>query len=170
MTAIAIAIRSATAADLPLILRFIRGLAEYENLLDQVVATEDTLRQSLFGPQPAAEVLIGMVDGAPAGFAVFLHTFSTFLGRRGLYLEDLFVHPAFRGQGLGEALLRRVAQLARERGCGRLEWTVLDWNQPAIRFYEGRGATVLPDWRVCRIAAEALAQLAGPPPAGSATQ
>ena len=157
-----LAIRPATADDVPIILELIRGLAEYEHLTHQVVATEATLREALFGPQPGAEAVLGLIDGHPAGFALFFHNFSTFLARRGLYLEDLFVKPEFRGGGLGEALLRHLARLAVERGCGRFEWSVLDWNEPAIGFYRKLGATVLPDWRICRVTDEALAQLAAP--------
>ncbi|MHB1307734.1 MAG: GNAT family N-acetyltransferase [Limisphaerales bacterium] len=155
-------IRPATADDAPIILELIRGLAEYEHLSHQVVATEVTLRESLFGPQPGAEAVLGLIDGQPAGFALFFHNFSTFLARRGLYLEDLFVKPEFRGGGLGEALLRHLARLAVERNCGRFEWSVLDWNEPAIGFYRKLGATVLPDWRICRVTDEALTQLAAP--------
>jgi GNAT superfamily N-acetyltransferase len=153
-------IREATGADVPLILRFIRELAEYERLAHEVVATEEGLRQSLFGPTPRAEVLIGEIDGEPAGFALFFHNFSTFLGRPGIYLEDLYVRPAARGRGLGRALLGRLAWIACERGCGRLEWAVLDWNEPAMRFYRALGAARLDDWRVFRIAGDALVRLA----------
>jgi GNAT superfamily N-acetyltransferase len=149
-------IRIATAADVPLILHFIRGIAEYEKLSHEVVATEEGLAEVLFGPRPAAEVLLAFWEGKAAGFAVFFHNFSTFLGRRGLYLEDLFVDPTLRGKGIGKALLHRLGALAVERGCGRFEWTVLDWNEPAIRFYESQGAKVLPDWRICRVTGSAL--------------
>ena len=126
---------------------------------DQVVATEDRLRATLFGPRPAAEVVIAELDGAPVGFALFFTNFSTFLAQPGLYLEDLFVRPEHRGLGIGQALLGRLAQLAVERGCGRFEWSVLDWNVNAIRFYERMGATVMPDWRLCRVTGDALRSL-----------
>src|SRR5579872_7442819 len=132
-------IRSAVAADVPLILGFIRELAEYEKLAHEVVATEAVLRESLFGARPAAECLIAESGGKPAGFALFFHNFSTFLGKPGLYLEDLYVKPELRGQGVGRKLLAHLARLAVSRGCGRFEWAVLDWNEPAIRFYQGLG-------------------------------
>ena len=150
----------ATEADLPLVLEFIRGLAEYERLAHEVVATEDLLRASLFGPRPYAECVIARWGGEPAGFALFFHNFSTFLARPGIYLEDLFVKPAMRGHGIGRALLRRLAQLAVERGCGRLEWSVLDWNEPAIGFYKSLGAVPLDDWTIFRVRGEALEELA----------
>jgi len=155
------AIRSATEADVPLILRFIRALAEYERLADRVVATEETLRATLFGNPRFAEVLIGSEDETPVGFALFFHNYSTFLGAPGIYLEDLFVIPEARGHGYGKALLARLAQIARERGCGRVEWAVLDWNEPSIKFYESLGARGLDDWRIFRITGEALERLAG---------
>jgi len=151
-------IRPATPADTPLILRFIRELAEYEKLTHACVATEDLLRQSLFGPRPYAEVLIGECDGQPAGFALFFHNFSTFLARPGLYLEDLFVDPAYRGHGLGKALLTELARVANRRGCGRVDWQVLDWNQPSIDFYRAMGAAPLSDWITYRLSGDALAQ------------
>jgi GNAT superfamily N-acetyltransferase len=126
----------ATERDVPPILGFIRELAEYERLSHEVSATEETLANSLFGERPAAEVLLGYVGGDPAGFALFYHTFSTFVGRLGIYLEDLYVRPEFRGREVGRALLVYLARLAKERDCGRLEWWVLDWNEPAIRFYK----------------------------------
>jgi len=138
----------------------IRALAEYERLTHLCVGTEDDLRQALWGPAPAAEVLIARVDDVPVGFALFFQTFSTFLARRGLWLEDLFVYPEHRGAGIGKALLRAVAAAARDRGCGRFEWSVLDWNAPALRFYEGLGATVMPDWRIVRVAGPAMEALA----------
>ena len=156
----ALTIRSATAADVPLILRFIRGLAEYERLLDECVATEELLHASLFGPRPDAEVVIASLDGAPTGFALFFHSYSTFLARRGLYLEDLFVFPEFRGRGVGKALLRHLARLAVDRGCGRFEWAVLDWNESAIEFYESLGAVPMGDWITYRLTGDALARLA----------
>ena len=153
-------LRSATPADVDDIFRLIRGLAEYERLTHEVTGSAERLRAHLFGPRPYAEVLLAEVDGRAVAFALFFHNYSTFLTAPGLYLEDLFVEPAHRGRGIGRALLRRVAALAHERGCGRLEWAVLDWNAPAIGFYERQGARVLPDWRICRVTGEALAQLA----------
>jgi GNAT superfamily N-acetyltransferase len=156
-----IEIRKATKEDIPLILNFIRGLAEYEKLSHEVLADEDTLRDSLFGDRPAAEVVIARTDGAPVGFALFFHNMSTFLGRRGLYLEDLFVIPSARGRGIGRALLSHLAQIAVERNCGRMEWAVLDWNQPAIEFYEKLNARPMSDWVVYRLTGDALKQVAG---------
>ena len=153
-------IRVATENDVPLILSFIRELAKYEKLSHEVVATEDVLRDSLFGERTGAEVVIGYEDGTPAGFAIFFHNFSTFLGRPGLYLEDLYVKPERRGRGLGRALLVHLAKLARERGCGRMEWSVLDWNEPAIKLYKGIGATPMDEWTVYRVTGEALEDLA----------
>lgn len=155
-----IRIEPATEAQVPLILEFIRGLAEYERLAHEVAATEESLRRSLFGPRPDAEVVIAYADGEPAGFALFFHNYSTFLGKRGLYLEDLFVKPAFRGLGIGRELLRYLARLAVERGCGRFEWWVLDWNEPAIRFYESLGARAMSDWTIYRLTGSALERLA----------
>ncbi len=156
-------IEPATERDLPIILRLVKSLAEYEHLAHAVVATEATLRESLF-VRRAAEVVIGYAGDEPAGFAVFFQTFSTFLGIPGMYLEDLFVDPKFRRQGLGEALLARLARIAVERGCGRLEWSVLRWNELAIGFYEKLGAQVLPDWRIARVAGPALDALAADDP------
>jgi GNAT superfamily N-acetyltransferase len=158
-----ITIRTATERDVPLILELIRGLAEYERLGHAVTATEAGLRQSLFGtsaPSAGVEVLIAEALGEPVGFALFFHNFSTFVGKRGLYLEDLFVKPDWRGRGVGRLLLVRLAQLAVERDCGRLEWAVLDWNEPAIRFYKGLGAQPMHDWTVFRVDGDALQQLA----------
>ena len=155
-----ITIRTATERDVPLILELIRGLAEYERLGHAVTATEAGLRRSLFGPSPGVEVLIAEVLGEPVGFALFFHNFSTFVGKRGLYLEDLFVKPEWRGRGVGRQLLARLARLAVERDCGRLEWAVLDWNEPAIRFYKGLGAQPMHDWTVFRVDGDALQQLA----------
>lgn len=152
--------REASGKDVPLLLSFIRELAEYEELSREVVATEDGLRESLFGGRRYAEVLIAEQDGAPAGFALFFHSFSTFLGKPGLYLEDLYVKPAFRGAGIGKRLLAHLARLAKERGCGRLEWWVLDWNEPAIRFYRAVGAEPMDDWTVYRVSGAALETLA----------
>lgn len=163
------AIRPATEADVPVILGFIRDLAEYERRAHDVVATEPLVRESLFGRWPAAEVLLAEEGGEPVGFALFFHNFSTFLGRRGLYLEDLFVRPEHRGRGVGRALLARLAALAMERGCGRFEWSVLDWNEPAIRFYESLGAVPLSEWTTYRLAGEALERMAGEGGAGPRT-
>jgi GNAT superfamily N-acetyltransferase len=153
-----ISLRAAVAADVPLILQFIRELAEYESLLGTVEATETRVHEALFGARPVAECILGYADGHPAGFALFFTNYSTFLAKPGIYLEDLFVRPAYRRRGLGRALLCHLARLANERRCGRLEWTVLDWNKPAIDFYVSLGASVLPDWRVCRLTGEALAR------------
>ena len=153
-------IREATEGDVPLILSLIRELAEYEKLSDEVVATEDGLRDRLFGERRYAEVLIAEHDGAPAGFALFFHDFSTFLGKPGIYLEDLYVKPAFRGGGIGKKLLSRLASLAKGRGCGRLAWWVLDWNEPAIGFYRSVGAEPMDDWTVYRVSGSALEDLA----------
>ncbi len=152
--------REASEEDVPLILSFIRELAEYEKLSHEVVATEEELRESLFGERRYAEVLIAEHDGSPAGFALFFHNFSTFLGKPGIYLEDLYVKPAFRGAGVGKKLLVHLARLAKRRGCGRLEWWVLDWNEPSIGFYESLDATAMEDWTVYRLAGKALEDLA----------
>ena len=159
-TQAAISISFATPDDVPDILRFIRGLAEYEKLAHACVATEDALRRTLFGDRPAAEVLIARLGGAPVGFALFFQSYSTFRAQPGIYLEDLFVLPEHRGRGVGKALLVRLAQLARERDCARLEWSVLDWNELAIGFYERIGATVMPDWRICRMTPSQIGALA----------
>jgi GNAT superfamily N-acetyltransferase len=153
-------VREASEEDVPLILSFIRELAEYEKLSREVVATEEGLRESLFGERRYAEVLIAEHDGSPAGFALFFHNFSTFLGKPGIYLEDLYVNPVFRGTGIGKKLLVHLARLAKRRGCGRLEWWVLDWNEPAIGFYESLDATAMDDWTVYRLAGKALEDLA----------
>ena len=150
----------ATERDLPLILSFIRGLAEYEKLSHQCIATEESLRQTLFGDRAYAEVLIGRLNDVPVGFALFFHNYSTFLAKPGIYLEDVFVLPEHRSAGVGKALMKRVAQIARERGCGRFEWSVLDWNEPSIEFYRRIGATVMPDWRICRMTEEQIALFA----------
>ena len=154
-------VREASEGDVPLILSFIRELAEYERLSHEVVATEESLRENLFGERRYAEVLIAEHDGTPAGFALFFHNFSTFLGKPGIYLEDLYVKPEWRGAGIGKGLLVRLARLARERGCGRLEWWVLDWNEPSIGFYEKIGAVAMDEWTVYRLTGEALEELAG---------
>ena len=156
-----IRILPATEADVPLILRLITALAEYERLSHQVMATEAALRESLFGKTPAAEVVIAYVDNVAAGFALWFHNYSTFLGKQGLYLEDLFVLPEWRGHGVGRRLLSHLASVAVERGCGRMEWSVLDWNESAIGFYRKLGATVLEDWRICRLTGDTLAALGG---------
>lgn len=153
-------IRLATPEDVPTILAFIQGLAEYEKLADQVVATEDKLKHTLFGDKRYAEVVIAEYNQQAAGFALFFHNYSTFLAKPGIYLEDLFVLPDFRGKGLGKVLLSYLAKLAVERDCGRLEWSVLDWNQPAIDFYQAQGATMLHDWRINRVTGENLKVLA----------
>ncbi len=152
-------IRPATPSDLSTIAQLIRDLAEYEKLAHDVVFTEERLGQHLFGPRPYAEVLIAEQDGVSVGFALFFHNFSTFLGQPGIYLEDLFVQPTARGQGHGKQLLATLAQLALDRGCGRLEWAVLDWNKPAIGFYESLGAKPNDEWTVYRLTGAALKQL-----------
>ena len=153
-------IRPATRADAALILSFIRELAEYEKMLDEVKATPADIERQLFGPRPAAECVIAEWDGTPAGFALFFHNFSTFLAKPGLYLEDLYVKPELRGKGIGKTLLAHLAKLALERGCGRFEWAVLDWNAPAIRFYESLGAKLMESWKINRLTGEALKRLA----------
>ena len=155
-----IVLRIATVDDVGLILDFIRQLAAYEKIADEVVTDEDQLRQSLFGERQVAEVVIASYEGEPAGFALFFHNFSTFLGRPGVYLEDLFVVPELRGRGIGRVLLSYLARLAVERGCGRLEWWVLDWNEPAIRFYERLGAKAMEEWTVYRLSGATLEDLA----------
>lgn len=154
-----ISIRPATSADLPLIAQLIRDLAEYEKLAHEVRFDEAVLGEKLFGPRPYAEVVIGELDGAPQGFALFFHNFSTFEGKPGIYLEDLFVRPAARGSGLGKALLAHLAMLATQRDCARLEWSVLDWNEPAIGFYQKLGARLMDDWTVMRVDGANLARL-----------
>ena len=156
----AITLRAADRADIPQILDFIRGLAEYEKLAHQAVATPALLETHLFGEHSSAEVVIAEADGEPAGFALFFRSFSTFLGKPGLYLEDLFVLPDYRGLGLGKRLMVHLAQLAVSRGYGRFEWSVLDWNEPAIRFYRSLGAVGLDEWTVQRVSGEALVALA----------
>src|SRR5574342_901018 len=143
-------IRFAVQHDVPLILKFIRGLAEYERLSHEVTATEELLRETLFGGRPVAEVIIGDYEGEPVGFALFFHNFSTFLGQPGIYLEDLFVKPEMRGRGFGRVMLTYLAKLAKERNCGRVEWSVLDWKQPAIAFYKHLGAVPLSEWTMFR--------------------
>jgi GNAT superfamily N-acetyltransferase len=153
-------IRPATIADVPVILNLIRELATYERAPNEVTATEEQLVDVLFGKKPAAEVLLAFEDKTPAGFAVFFHNFSTWLGRPGLYLEDLFVRPEQRGKGYGRALLVDLAKIARERGCGRMEWAVLDWNEPAIEFYHKLSAKPMNEWTVFRLTRDGIAKLA----------
>ena len=162
MTTPTCTIRFATREDVPVIVELIRELAVYEHLEHLATATPARLEAELFGDRPSCECLIGEQGGAPAGFALFFHNFSTFLCRKGLYLEDLFVRPSARGTGLGKALLTRLAQIAVERGCGRFEWSVLDWNVDAQAFYQRMGATMLPDWRICRVTGDALQALGAP--------
>jgi GNAT superfamily N-acetyltransferase len=152
-------IRAAVRADVAVVLSFIRKLADYERLSHEVVATEETLIETLFGTRRSAEVVIAYFEQQPVGFVLFFHNYSTFLGRSGIYIEDLFVDEAFRRRGFGGALLRHVAALARERKCGRLEWSVLDWNQPAIDFYRKLGAMPMSEWTVFRVTGEALKKL-----------
>jgi GNAT superfamily N-acetyltransferase len=153
-------IRPAVPSDIPAILAFIRELAEYEKLSHEVVATEEAMRAALFpnSGRPAAEAVMALEGGEPAGYALFFTTFSTFLAKPGLWLEDLYVKPALRHRGIGKALILHVAKLANERGCGRLEWSVLDWNAPAIRFYASLGAKTMPDWRICRLTGESMSR------------
>ncbi len=153
-------IRTANLADVPTILQLIRDLATYERAPDDVTATEEQLRDVLFREKPAAEVLLAFAGGAPVGFAVFFHNFSTWLGRPGLYLEDLFVKPEERGKGYGRALLVHLGKIARERGCGRMEWAVLNWNEPAIKFYRALGAKPLDEWTVYRLTGDEINALA----------
>ncbi len=162
VTDLAFAIAAATRDDVPALFQLIVGLAEYERLVDLVVCTQGDLEAALFGASAACEALMVRVPEAPepVGFALFFHNFSTFLGRRGLYLEDIFVLPEYRARGLGRALLVRLAQIAVERKCGRFEWAVLDWNVDAQGFYRSLGATILPDWRIARVTGEALTRLA----------
>lgn len=155
-----VTIRSAGPDDAPLILGFIQGLAEYERLRDACIATVDDVHETLFGLRPFAEVIIAELDGAPVGFALFFHNYSTFLARPGIYLEDLFVVPSARGVGIGKALLKRVAQIAVERRCGRFEWSVLDWNEPSIEFYKAMGARPMDEWTTFRVDGDALIKLA----------
>jgi GNAT superfamily N-acetyltransferase len=153
-------IRAATKADVSIILSFIKKLADYERLSHEVVASEETLRKTLFGRRRTAEVAIGYFNREPVGFVLYFHNYSTFLGRPGIYIEDLFVDEAFRRRGFGGALLRYVAGVANERRCGRLEWSVLDWNEPAINFYKKLGAVPMSEWTVFRVTGKALEKLA----------
>lgn len=155
-----ISVRAAVENEVALVLDFIRELADFEHLADEVVATEEDLHAALFGSRPYAEVVFACLDGEPVGFALYFHTFSTFLARPGLYLEDLYVRPAARGHGVGKYVLTRLAAIALERGCGRLEWTVLDWNEAALGFYRILGAEVKAEWKICRVAGTALTRLA----------
>jgi GNAT superfamily N-acetyltransferase len=160
-------VREVSAEDVPLILTLNGELAEYDRLSHEVVATEDSLQEWLFGEKPVAEVLIAERTAEAAGFALFFHSFSTFLGRPRIYLEDLYVRPAFRGRGMGKAMVVHLAKLAKERGCGRLEWSVLDWNEPSLRIYESLGAVAMDDWTLHRVTGEALDRLvAGGPESG----
>src|ERR1044071_8093744 len=155
-------IRPARVDDLPIILQLIRDLATYERAPNDVTATEEQLRRVLFGEKTSADVLVAREGDEAVGFAVFFHNFSTWLGKPGLYLEDLFVRPEKRGRGYGRALLERLAQIAKERACGRIEWAVLDWNEPAIQFYRKLGAQPMDEWTVFRLTKEGIAKLAGP--------
>ena len=150
----------AQVTDVPAIFGMIKALAEYEQLTHEVTATEDDLRQSLFGPRPAGEVVLAYAGDEPIGFALFFHNFSTFLGQHGLYLEDLFVVPEWRGKGIGKQLFAHVASIAESRKCGRMEWAVLDWNESAIAFYRRMGAHVLDEWRICRLTGSELRAVA----------
>ncbi|HEV2047386.1 MAG TPA: GNAT family N-acetyltransferase [Chthoniobacterales bacterium] len=158
-------IRAATIVDVPIILELIRALATYERAPNEVRATEDQLVDVLFGKKPAAEVLLAFEDDNPIGFAVFFHNFSTWLGRPGLYLEDLFVKPEHRGKGYGRGLLVHLGKIAHDRGCGRMEWAVLNWNEPAIEFYKKLGAKPLDEWKIFRLNREGIARLAEARPA-----
>jgi GNAT superfamily N-acetyltransferase len=155
-----IEIRPAQEKDVDAIFELILGLADYEQLTDKVTGNSELLRSHLFGTRPCAESIIAEVDDRVVGFGLFFHTYSTFLTQPGLYLEDVFVLPEYRRQGVGKALMMSVAKIAFDRGCGRLEWSVLDWNQPAIDFYQSLGAAILPDWKICRMTAETLAEIA----------
>ena len=146
--------------DLPSVVKLVRQLADYEKLSDEMIATEQDFARALFGPDRRVRALMAFVDGAAIGFALYFQTFSTFLGKPGIYLEDLFVEPEYRGQGIGRGLLRRIAQIAHEENCGRVEWSVLTWNQPSMDFYHSLGAVTLEDWRMFRLTGEALATLA----------
>ena len=155
-----ITIRPAREDEVPLVLQFVRELAEYEHLLHEAVATEERVRRDLFGPRPYAEVVFACLDDEPVGFALFFHNYSTFVGKPGIYLEDLFVRLGVRGKGLGKALLTWLAAEAVRRDCGRLEWSVLDWNEPSIRFYKSLGAKAMEEWTIFRLAGDALVALA----------
>jgi len=154
------ALRPAAPADVPAIISLIRELAAYEKLADDAIATPDDLRVALFGARPVAEALVADVEGNVVAFALFFPTFSTFVGKPGIYLEDIYVQPAYRGKGFGKAFFRRIAALAVERGCGRLEWSVLNWNEPALAFYQSLGATPMSEWTVQRLAGDDLRRVA----------
>jgi GNAT superfamily N-acetyltransferase len=154
-------IRNTTKEDVPLILQFIKEIAEYEKLSHEVITTEKVLMESLFGEKKSAEVVIGELEGKPVGYAIFFHNFSTFLGKKGLYLEDLFVKPEYRGKGFGKKLLLHLVKIAKDRKCGRMEWSVLDWNKPAIEFYESLGAKPMNGWTVYRLDEDNIEVLAG---------
>ncbi len=153
--------RFCVAEDAPLILQFIRELAEYEKLLHEITATEDLLRETLFGPDAKAFVIIATCDGAPAGFALCFYNYSTFQGKPGIYIEDLYVRPEYRGEGIGKGFFRELCRRAKKEGCGRVQWWVLDWNEPSIRFYENLGAKPMDEWTVFRLEGEAIDRLAG---------
>jgi len=153
-------IKETTASDVPLILNFIKGLAEYEKLSHEVIATEDGLRETLFGDNPKAEVIFGVYKNEPVAFALFFHNYSTFLGKPGIYLEDLYVKPEYRGKGFGKIMLSYLAKLATDRNCGRLEWSVLDWNKPALKFYKSIGAKKMDEWTTQRLDGKSLDDLA----------
>jgi len=155
----ALRIELATEQDIPAIVRLVRHLAEYEKLAHAMVSSEDDFRRALFGPRTNVEALMAFAGDAPVGFALYFYNFSTFLGKRGIYLEDLFVEPEYRGQGIGKALLQRLARIAKDEDCGRMEWSVLTWNQPSIDFYHRLGAVTLEDWRTFRLTDEALERL-----------
>jgi GNAT superfamily N-acetyltransferase len=156
------AIRPATPADVTHIMAMITELAVFEKLEHMVVATDALLHEGLFGAQPSCEAIIGEADGEVVSYALFFHNFSTFLTKKGLYLEDLYVRQAYRGKGYGDGMLKHLARIAVERQCGRFEWSVLDWNMPAINFYKAKGAEIMPDWRICRVSGESLVALARP--------
>lgn len=153
-------IERATERDIPSILRLVRQLAEYEKLAHAMVSSEDDFRRALFGPERNVDALMAFADDAAVGFALYFHSFSTFLGKRGIYLEDIYVEPEYRGRGIGSALLRRLAKIAKDQDCGRMEWSVLTWNRPSIDFYHRLGAVTLEDWRIFRLTGEALERLA----------
>lgn len=159
----AVVVAPATPADVPVLFQLVKALAAYEKLTHEVTGTAEDLAQQLFGDRPYAEALLARVDGVPAGFALFFHNFSTFLMRPGIYLEDLFVLPEYRGQGIGKRLLQTLGKLAIARNCGRLDWMVLDWNDPAIAFYQRMGAELKPEWQLCRVTGKSLEQLANGP-------
>lgn len=157
----ALRIERATEQDIPAIVRLVRRLAEYEKLAHAMVSTDDDFRKALFGPRRNVEALMAFAEDAPVGFALYFYNFSTFLGKRGIYLEDLFVEPEYRGQGIGKALLQRLARIGKEEDCARMEWSVLTWNQPSIDFYHRLGAVTLDDWRTFRVSGAAFDRLAG---------